>query len=220
MKIFNSGNLLGGGYVLMSLFLVACGGGGSGESVPAATAGTTVVNPPVISGAPATSVTQNVTYGFLPTANDADGDNLTFTIVNQPAWADFDSASGLLSGTPGTNDVGPYTGIVIAVSDGSQSAQLPAFNIEVLGAATGAATLSWTIPTQNADGSQLNDLAGFKIHYGMSSGNYPNTEVIPNSSISTHMIENLSSATWFFVVTAYDTSGNESEHSAVANKTI
>lgn len=218
---FNSRNLVGGGCILMSLLLVACGGGGSGGTVPTPGASTPGENQsPTITGTPSASVTQDIAYSFLPTAGDPDADNLTFTIVNLPSWANFNSTSGMLSGTPGVNDVGSYTGIGITVSDGSESATLLVFSIEVLGTTTGAATLSWTIPTVNADGTPLTDLAGFRIRYGMSAGNYPNTEVIANASISTFMVENLSSATWFFVVTAYDTSGNESVFSGVASKTI
>lgn len=32
--------------------------------------------------------------------------------------------------------------------------------------------LSWDPPTKNADGTSLNGLAGYKIYYGTSSGNY------------------------------------------------
>lgn len=175
---------------------------------------------PTITGPPVTVVTQGGAYSFSPTANDPDGDILTFSIDNQPSWADFDSTNGMLSGTPGVNDVGSHAAIVISVSDGSDSATLSAFDIEVLGTATGAAALSWTIPTENDDGTPIgNDLAGFRIYYSMTSGNY--SEFVPvNSTVSTGMVENLSPGTWFFVVTAYSFSGNESVFSNEVLKTI
>jgi len=95
----------------------------------------TVVNvndAPLISGTPATSVNQGEAYSFVPTASDMDGDTLTFSISNPPAWASFDSATGALTGTPGNDDVGSTAGIVITVSDGELSASLAAFNIEVV----------------------------------------------------------------------------------------
>ena len=44
---------------------------------------------PTIGGAPATAATEGTEYAFQPTAADADGDALTFTIANRPAWATF-----------------------------------------------------------------------------------------------------------------------------------
>ena len=82
---------------------------------------------PTITGTPPTAVLQGTAYTFTPTAADPDGDTLTFSIANQPAWAAFDTATGRLSGTPGAGDVGTTSGIVISVSDGSLSASLAAF---------------------------------------------------------------------------------------------
>ena len=88
--------------------------------------------PPTISGIPATTVTEGDSYSFVPVAEDANGDTLTFSIENQPAWASFDTATGALTGTPGEVNVGVTTGIVISVSDGNSSVSLDAFSIEVL----------------------------------------------------------------------------------------
>ena len=71
-----------------------------------------------ISGIPPTKILQDTVYNFTPDATDADGDTLTFSIVNKPSWAFFDTATGILSGTPGNNDVGVTNSIIINVSDG------------------------------------------------------------------------------------------------------
>ena len=86
---------------------------------------------------------------FAPTASDANGYPLTFTITGKPSWATFDASSGRLSGTPSGADVGTYSNIRIAVSDGSASTNLAAFAIQVVGTATGSATLTWQPPTGN-----------------------------------------------------------------------
>ncbi|MCF6439561.1 tandem-95 repeat protein [Pseudoalteromonas luteoviolacea] len=86
---------------------------------------------PEISGAPATSVDQDVAYSFTPQATDLDEDSLTFRVSNLPVWASFDVQSGTLSGTPGRDDVGSYRDIVITVSDGELTASLSPFAIEV-----------------------------------------------------------------------------------------
>ncbi|WP_417362394.1 Ig-like domain-containing protein [Gallaecimonas pentaromativorans] len=87
---------------------------------------------PLISGTPASSVQQGASYRFAPTASDADGDSLTFSIQNKPAWASFDVATGVLAGTPGNANVGTSSNIVISVSDGTAVSSLPAFSITVI----------------------------------------------------------------------------------------
>ncbi len=72
-------------------------------------------------------------------------------------------------------------------------------------------TLVWDAPTTNADGTPLTDLAGYKIYYGQRSGIY--THSIDVKSSTTATIGGLTSGHWCFAVTAYDTSGNESDYS-------
>ena len=86
---------------------------------------------PVISGTPATSVAQGVDYSFTPTASDADTDTLAFSIANMPTWATFNTVNGSLTGTPGANDVGTSSNIIITVSDGEVPASLTVFAITV-----------------------------------------------------------------------------------------
>ena len=89
-------------------------------------------HPPTINGTPTLVVVRTVAYSFTPTANDPNGDLLTFSIENKPDWASFDSQTGTLSGTPGTADVGSFSNIVISVSDGTESTSLQAFTIDVI----------------------------------------------------------------------------------------
>ena len=86
---------------------------------------------PTISGAPAGAVTAGQAYSFQPSASDPDGDPLTYSIANKPTWAAFSSSTGRLSGTPSSSQVGAYSGITISVSDGTASAALPSFSINV-----------------------------------------------------------------------------------------
>ncbi|MDP5192020.1 Ig-like domain-containing protein, partial [Rheinheimera baltica] len=50
---------------------------------------------------------------------------------NKPSWAAFNTTTGALTGTPVAADVGTTSGIVISVSDGTLSASLEPFNLEV-----------------------------------------------------------------------------------------
>ena len=87
---------------------------------------------PTIQGTPASQVRQGASYRFAPVSVDMDNDPLTFSISNKPAWASFDVGTGVLSGTPGNANVGTFRSIVIAVSDGTATASLPAFDVQVI----------------------------------------------------------------------------------------
>jgi hypothetical protein len=174
---------------------------------------------PVISGTPSTSVMQNVAYSFTPTASDADNDTLTFSITNMPSWAQFNTATGALTGTPGGADVGTTTGIVISVSDGKANTSLAAFTIAVVATATGSATISWTPPTSYTDGSALT-IAGYRIYWGTVQNNYPNSKTLNGAGLSSAVIDQLTPATYYFVVTTFDGTGAESVYSNAASKTI
>jgi hypothetical protein len=176
--------------------------------------------PPTISGAPPTSVTAGLAYDFRPTASDPDGDALTYSIQNRPAWASFDTRTGRLSGSPLPVDVGSYANIAIDVSDGTARASLPIFAITVREPALGSAVLSWIPPTQNTDGSALTDLAGFRIRYGAAASSLNETIDIPTPGVATYVVASLESGAWFFTVEAYNEVGMTSSPSSVVSKTI
>ena len=175
---------------------------------------------PQISGTPPTSVLQDQSYTFTPGASDADGDTLIFSVSGMPSWANFNTTTGRLRGTPGVGDVGVYTNIIISVSDGQASISLPSFSISVEAVSLGSATLSWTAPTQNEDGTQLTDLAGYKLYWGTTPGSYPNSVTINNPTVTTYLVENLTPGTYEFVATSYNTLGVESRYSGFATKVI
>jgi hypothetical protein len=85
---------------------------------------------------------------------------------------------------------------------------------------TGSATLSWQAPTTRTDGSALTNLAGYRVRYGTASNSYPNVVTIPNGGLTSATIENLPPATWYFVVSAYDSQGMESANTSPVSKTI
>jgi hypothetical protein len=112
---------------------------------------------PTISGTPGSSATVGTPYSFQPSAADPDGQSLTYSISNRPAWASFSSSTGRLSGTPAAEHAGTTTsGIVISVSDGLVSASLPAFAITVNAAPNGAPTISGSPATTVTVGMAYN----------------------------------------------------------------
>jgi hypothetical protein len=175
--------------------------------------------PPVIGGTPPASVTAGSAYSFTPTASDPDGQPLTFSIANRPAWASFSTVTGRLSGTPGASNVGTYSNIVITVSDGQLSDTLGPFSITVRPVSR-TATVSWTPPTTYVDGSPITNLAGFRIFYGQSLITLGNSVTIPSPTITSAVIEALGPGTWYFAVKAYTTADVESDFSAIRQKTF
>jgi len=61
-------------------------------------------------------------------------------------------------------------------------------------------------------------VAGYKLYYGTSSRNYSNN--INVGMVTSYTVSGLAPGTYYFTVTAYDASGNESGFSNEAIKTI
>jgi hypothetical protein len=198
------------------VLLAGCGGEDNGDANAAAGQRS---GAPTISGAPSTQVLAGTPYSFTPSGSDPDGNALTFTATNVPAWASFNSATGRLSGTPSQAQVGTYSDIRISVSDGTIETALPAFSIQVVATATGSALLTWNPPTQNEDGSAINDLVGYRVYWGTAQDNYSNSASV-GAGLSSYVVDQLTPARWYFALTAVNSAGIESAYSNVASKQV
>ncbi len=85
-------------------------------------------------------------------------------------------------------------------------------------ALAGNVTLTWDPPTTNEDGTTLTDLAGYNVYFGTSSGVYTDS-VNVGDVITYELIDLTDGFTYYFAVTAYDISGNESTYSEEVYKT-
>jgi hypothetical protein len=81
------------------------------------------------------------------------------------------------------------------------------------------AALSWQAPTKNVDGSNLTNLAGYKIYYGTSSKNYTQSVSVSGASTTTWTLS-LAPGTYYFALTAVDASGGESSKTNEVSKTV
>lgn len=170
-------------------------------------------SPPSITGQPNTSVIVNKTYSFQPQATDPDGDKLSFSIVNKPSWANLNTVTGLLSGTPDGNDIGTTSGIELSVTDGDFIDSLQPFSITVEPVATGSKLISWTPPTLNNDGTPLQDLTGYRLYYGTVSGQYTETVTINSPGVSSHLLDDITTGTYYLVMTSVNSKNIESVYS-------
>jgi hypothetical protein len=219
-----------------SSLLTACGGGdaatastngvdtnasaGSSAAVSNSASSSSGTSALSLSGAPLTSIVAGHSYSFTPTVTPASG--ASFSITNKPAWATFSTVNGALTGTPAATDTGTYSGIVIAANNGTANASLPAFAIAVTqsATATGSATLSWSPPTSNTDGSSVSNLAGYNIYYGPSKDNLGTKIQLTNSGLTAYTVADLGAGTYYVGISAYTADGVESAVSVVGSKTI
>ncbi|MEW6601415.1 MAG: PKD domain-containing protein [Nitrospirota bacterium] len=86
-------------------------------------------------------------------------------------------------------------------------------------ACSDAVTLSWMPPTKNADGTPLQDIYGYKLYYGYGPRNYAYVIDVGNNTSYT-LCGLIRGTTYFFAVTAYDISRNESNYSSEISKLI
>jgi hypothetical protein len=85
---------------------------------------------------------------------------------------------------------------------------------------TATAKLSWVAPTQNSNGSALTNLAGYNIYYGTDSGALTQTAQVANPAALGYVLNGLvTGTTWYFAVTSYTSSGEESARSSITRKT-
>lgn len=172
---------------------------------------------PVISGTPATTAVTGAAYSFAPKASDADGNPLAFSISGKPSWATFATATGALTGKA---QAGTYSNIVISVSDGIATRSLQAFTITVPAVNSGNASLAWTVPTQNIDGSALTNLAGYRIYHGTNANTFSEVIEVSGSHNTSYVFTKLPRGTHYFAVASFNSSGTESEKSVLGSTVI
>ena len=205
---------------LLAVSAAGCGDGGNSST--SASAPVTQTPPPSastlsISGTPSTQVRVGQAYSFQPTVKSSGG-TVGFSIQNKPPWATFSVATGQLAGTPGSSNVGTFANITITATDGAATASLPGFSLTV--AQNGTVTLNWNVPTTNTNGTPLTDLAGYSIDYGTAASMLNESVAVSNPATTTYTIQNLTSGTWYFAITAVTSAGTHSALSNVVSTTL
>ena len=83
---------------------------------------------------------------------------------------------------------------------------------------TGSVSLAWNVPTTYVDGTPATGPVGFKVYYGTASRTY--THIIDVKNVPSYTVNSLYPGTYYFAITAYDSSGIESDYSTELSKTI
>jgi len=72
--------------------------------------------------------------------------------------------------------------------------------------------LAWEPVPTDENGDPLTDLAGYRIYYGQNPNVYTNFQEVPADD-TYGTVYGLSTGTWYFSSTAYDSYGNQSDFS-------
>ena len=147
------------------------------------------------------------------------GGTLNWTVSDDASWLAVSPASGSGSSTLTTSvntaglTAGTYNG-TLTVSAAGTSSKTVAVTLTVNAPATSSVTLTWNANTES-------DLAGYKIYRATTSGGYGAPIATVQGNITTYIATGLQSGTtYFFVITAYGSAGNESLRSNEVSKSI
>lgn len=153
------------------------------------------------------------------------GSNYTAT-SGELTWADGDSSTKTFS-IP-INDATPFTGtkslaVALASASGASLGGTKSASVVIIGVGpttTASATVSWSAPTLNTNGTPISDLAGYNIYYGPNADQLTQVVSVSNPAASSQVLSNLAHGTWYFAVSAYNSQAAESGRSAVATATL
>jgi hypothetical protein len=146
------------------------------------------------------------------TATPASGSGIVSVKLDwQTTGAVSCTASGLWSGSKAVSG----TETVSATQSGT-------YTLKCFSATTPVytASLTWTPPTSNSDGSALTNLARYRVLYGKSQSAMTTSALIEGAGTSSATVVADSSGTWFFKVRAVTTGGVESVDSSIVSKAL
>lgn len=187
-----------------------------------------------------TSSPANLAFTAVQDGSNPPSQTVTFSKSNkrQVNWASSDSAAWL-SATPTSGQFTQRDQIVVTVNISGLKAGVYTASVNITAKKGGSlsipVTLSITGPVSTTPPAPTpspvttatltwspnaeTDLAGFKVYVGNAPGAYGAPIVLGN--VTSHIVSNLTLGnTYYFAISAYDTSGNESTLSPVVSKSI
>ena len=108
-----------------------------------------------------------------------------------------------------------YSVLIVACSGSTESLDEDDSN------SNGSVIISWQSPLRNTDGSELTNLSGHMIYYGLSPENLDNSLNASNIGLNVYLIENLKTKTiYYFAITSINSDDVESSYSPIISKYI
>ncbi|MEQ8486952.1 MAG: hypothetical protein RIB46_21525 [Pseudomonadales bacterium] len=202
--------------LLAALGLAGCSGssgsdsGGSDGVVDRPPSSPPPATPPPDGGNPQPGQAPAVT---LSASDDVVGSGQSATLTWSSQNATGCTASGGWSGSrpvSGSASVGPINQSTTysLTCTGSGGNAVAMISVRVLG----VVTVSWQPPTENVDGSPVDDLSGYRIYLGNISRQYTDEVAVSDPGATNRSIE-LPSGAYYIAMTAVDAQGNESAYS-------
>ena len=217
----NSAGMVAGTYTASVTILLQAGKSSERTILPVSVV---VSDSPRLSVAPASLSFSAVAGGTNPMGQvlgvtNTGGGTLTWSASDNVNWLSLAPVSGTNNGTISATisvsglAAGTYSGSITVNATSGGTKNVPV-TLVLSPATSGTVTLNWLANTES-------DLAGYKIYRGTASGGYGSPIAILGSTSTSHTISTLQSGTtYFFVITAYDTAGNESSYSNEVSKSI
>ena len=158
------------------------------------------------------------------TITNSGGGTLTWTISSNAVWLRLNTASGTtttetdtISASITTSGLaaGTYNAVLTVTASGSTNSprSIPV-SLSLSATVAGTAGLAWTANSET-------DLAGYKIYKATSSGAYgAPVATLPKTTTNYTVTGLQTGTTYFFAITAYDNTGNESPPSGEVSKSI
>jgi hypothetical protein len=87
-------------------------------------------------------------------------------------------------------------------------------------AGRGTASLSWSAPDRNTDGSPLTQIAGYYVYYGPSASSMTQTIRLTDPAATSYVLTGLGPGTYYFSIAAYTKTGAEGQRTAPVATTI
>jgi fibronectin type 3 domain-containing protein len=165
-----------------------------------------------------TNIANGTTRQFTATGTYTDGSaqDLTASVT----W----SSSSI--GVAAVSNAAGFKGLATSVAAGSTTITAASGGVSAsttltvtATASANSVTLLWDAPTTYTDGTPVTGFVGYKVYYGTASRVY--TYVVDVQDKTTHTIDALTpGTTYYFAITAYDSSGIESDFSNELSTTI
>jgi hypothetical protein len=136
--------------------------------------------------------------------------NNQYTYIAPPYATSYQFSDSLVSGTNYAVTVGIQPGgMKCTVKNWLASSVVNVTNVDIICVKMATATVNWTLPTQNTDGSPLTDLIGYVIYYGTDPTlTASNVRIIPNGSVlSTTFYSLPTNNKYYFAIASVATSG-------------
>ena len=222
----------GNGAVTLSVATGTLATGSHSGTVTMSATGATPVTVPVtftVTAAPnitlnPASLSYSATQGAANPANKtisltSTGGSLNWTVNDNVSWLTVSPGSGsnnsTLTASVNTAGLaaGSHTGSITVSAAGFPSKTV-AVTLTVSAPTTSSATLAWNANAES-------DLAGYKVYRATASGGYGVPIATLQGNVTNYLAAGLQSGTtYFFVITAYDSTGNESVRSNEVSKSI